>query len=172
LGCPDTESGVADGLGDVDPPSEVTASDAPDETVAEDDAEPAMDSADVPIDTPVKPPPDAPVVSIAPESPLTGDKLTAMVAEPPTGALQLRYSWEVDGASATLSQATVPSSETARGQTWQVSVVVVDGDTESPPGAAQVTVGNTPPVCGAATLTPAEPVAADVVTCGCRHLRM
>ena len=108
---------------------------------------------------------DAPAVTLKPAAPDTTADLTAEVSD--AGPAELRFSWTVDGADAAITTATVSADQTEKGQTWQVTVVAVSGERESPPGAAQVTIANAVPSCTAASLTPAAPTTLDPVVCSC-----
>ena len=102
----------------------------------------------------------APEVTIVPASPRTGDDLSAMVDE--EGAAEgstYAYAWTQDGTPrADLTSATVPASETAKGDVWEVIVTTVDGAT----AGAETTILNTAPAV-TLTLTPEAPTTVDAL---------
>lgn len=107
----------------------------------EDAAPPAPD---VPVADPdVLVPPAPPQMTISPAKPGVRDDLVA------TGATDLR--WTRDGAPVDAS-ATVPFQLTARGELWRVEGTVSNAAGESPPGAAEVLIGNTAPECSLPTI--------------------
>jgi hypothetical protein len=75
--------------------------------------------------------PTAPVIAIAPESPVEGDALTCSVvtasSDADGDALTYTYGWRVDGADAGLSGATLAADETAAGEVWSCVATVSDG---------------------------------------------
>jgi hypothetical protein len=97
-------------------------------------------------------------VVIGPKGPRTDDDLVATV----TGAgSTYQYSWFQDGnARADLAGATVPASETAKGETWKLEVT---SDTGSK-GTGQITVQNTPPVATSISISPEAPGSTDDIT--------
>ncbi len=112
-------------------------------------------------------PPDAPVVTLAPEAPTTVDDLVAQAEVPidPNGdEVTLAYAWFVDGsARADLKGATVPAAETTKGQSWVVEVTASDDKEASPVGTATVIIANSPPV-GTVEIIPALPTSAEGLT--------
>ena len=55
------------------------------------------------------------------------------------------YAWTRDGEALDWTEATVPASQTAHGETWEVTVTPTDGELAGEPVTASVTVGNTLP---------------------------
>jgi hypothetical protein len=95
-------------------------------------------------------PPEAPVVTITPASPSSGEALVCSVA---VGAFDLdgdpigyALSWDVDGASyggaitGVLAGDTVPGGVIEDGSTWTCAATPDDGVDVGPPGSASVTV--------------------------------
>jgi hypothetical protein len=90
--------------------------------------------------------PTAPVVSITPAAPLTTNDLAVVIdtqsTDPDNGPSPVSYSyeWSLNGnpVPAYSGLLTVPSADTANGQSWSVSVVATDGLASSPPGTAAV----------------------------------
>lgn len=106
--------------------------------------------------------PSAPVVSIGPGAPGTGDDLVATLTTPsvdPDGgpsAVTYTWAWTRDGNAAGpfTPDDTVPASATTAGETWAVTVTAWDGEDASAPATDSVTVGNTPPSLVDAVITP------------------
>lgn len=78
-------------------------------------------------------PPEPPVIAIDPEYPVTGDDLTVVVSVAASDAdddpLSTTYVWSKDGVVSTrYTTATVPASATTLEETWELYVVVDDGD--------------------------------------------
>jgi len=101
--------------------------------------------------------------SVSPALPSTDSTLTAVYTysdadgDPSTGTV-LR--WFRDGSEVTslLNTATVPATETARGQVWHFTVVPHDGiQVGNTFTASAVTIQNTPPVASNLVLSPANP---------------
>ncbi len=113
--------------------------------------------------------PTAPVVSIVPEAPQTDDAILAIMVTPSTDdegdAVAYSYAWARDGLDMGISSASVTASATAKGQVWTVSVAGSDGMSTGPTGAASVEILNTVPTVAAATVSPTEPAAHDILVC-------
>lgn len=109
-------------------------------------------------------PPSAPVVSILPENPTTGDDLTFQVDEAPVDpdgdSLTWFVAWFVDGVPATDWTDTVPSEATRKDSVWEVRATVSDGTYTSTTAFDVAVIGNTPPVADA-VIAPAIPVTLD-----------
>ncbi|MFT5582891.1 MAG: hypothetical protein ACI9VR_000468 [Cognaticolwellia sp.] len=109
--------------------------------------------------------PPTPGVAITPESPTTVDDLSIEVLEPVAGAdgqygggrgysqldpseYDAEVTWTMDGeAQSDFDGAqSIPSSATAKGQTWEVTVLNQAEETTSDTAVAQVTILNTPPL--------------------------
>ncbi|MFT4626352.1 MAG: arylsulfatase B [Myxococcota bacterium] len=88
------------------------------------------------------PPPDAPVVAIAPPTPDT----TADLIAGATASATVRWAWTVDGVDAGVEGSTVPAARTSRGETWTALAVATGPGGDSPPGTASVSIVNAPPV--------------------------
>lgn len=116
-----------------------------------------------------RPPEGSTQVTISPAAPTTSDALTATVSgaatDPDGQVVTYRYAWTRDGVPAQISQAQVPASATARGQTWQVRAVPSDGDHEGEVGEASVVIGNAPPTIKSATLLPSAVATDGTLTC-------
>ena len=108
-----------------------------------------------------------PVVDVSPEPAVTGDALTALIvtdALPGAGALiDYTYRWTRDGVPTEWTEATVPSGEVVDGEQWGVWVVGRSATEESSPATAFRTIGNAPPLLGAAL------VESDGETATCSH---
>jgi hypothetical protein len=109
--------------------------------------------------------PSAPVVSIGPDSPRTGDDLVATIDTPSSDAdgdtVTYRWAWKQNGAlREDLVSDTVPASETTKGENWEVIVTPNDGERDGDPGGAVVAILNTAPVVTVA-FNPETPVTGD-----------
>ena len=106
-------------------------------------------------------PPTAPGVSITPAAPVTGDDLTATISTPALdtdgpAAVTYTYAWTRDSVAAGpfVPPETVPASETAAAEVWEVTVTAFDGELTSAAATASVTVENTPPSITGVAITP------------------
>ena len=94
-------------------------------------------------------PPETPGVVLGPLDPTTAEDLIASVdpvTDPDGDEVPQVYRWfrdavEVEGQDSD----TLPSSETAKGETWMVRVYATDGDNDSESASAEVTVVNAVP---------------------------
>jgi hypothetical protein len=114
--------------------------------------------------------PSQPGVSLSPNPVRTADDLSVSIDTPsidPDGdAVTYTYAWYQDGALVGASTSAVLSaSETARGETWRVVVTPSDGMGDGPPGEAEVTIDNTPPVLASVTLSPDPAYDDETLTC-------
>lgn len=120
------------------------------------------------VDIEVLPEEGAPIVRILPQAPVTSDTLVAEVVDPMldpgNGALAVQWNW-FRGPQMVATGESLAASETKKGETWRVVGVVSNGVDETPPGVAQVTIGNSAPRCGEASFE-VDRVAKTLV-CGC-----
>ena len=111
--------------------------------------------------------PSAPLVSISPAEPGTGDDLMATLDTPSTDpdgdGLIYTWTWRVDGVDAGVDGETVSASATADDQTWEVEVFASDGDLASAIAIASVIVNDGPAVD--VSITPTDPDVTDTLTC-------
>jgi len=110
-------------------------------------------------------PPDGLQVSLSPTEPMTTDELVVSIdseaTDPNDDSVTYRYLWTRDGDVVTgQEQATLPSNQTEKGETWEVTVTPDDGKTLGPTATATVQIVNAPPTVEAA-LSPAEPLTDD-----------
>lgn len=102
--------------------------------------------------------PDAPVVAISPASPGSGDDLNLVVStaavDPDGDPLSYDILWERAGVAAWAGAATVPATETAKGEAWVVRVKAFDGRVYGPEASAAVTIGNGAPTVVSAVISP------------------
>ncbi len=110
-------------------------------------------------------PPGAPVVSIGPTEPGTDDDLVVVIDQPAEDededTVTYAYAWKQNGLPRTdLTGDTVPASQTAKGETWEVKVTANDGEADGEPASAGTTIVDTPPVV-TVTIEPWEPTTAD-----------
>ncbi len=105
-------------------------------------------------------PPVGPTVSIEPANPITTEDLQAILvgeASDPEGAeVEVLIDWFEEGepVNSLDGQLTVPADMTVRGVTWSVVVRAYDGNSYGAAEQDKVTIGNTPPTIGSATITP------------------
>ncbi len=114
--------------------------------------------------------PSTPVVVIEPEEPVSGEALVATITEaavdPEGDPISHRYDWYADGILySSTNSPTVPISVTLRGEYWEVQVYANDGYSDSTPGTATVTIGNSPPSLDSVTITPSGAGTDDDLTC-------
>lgn len=76
----------------------------------------------------------------------------ASVRHPPDVTPTFIWSWERDGVDAGITTGAVPSSDTLKDQTWEVTVFADLGSSTSDPVSAEIRIVNSPP-----TITPATP---------------
>jgi hypothetical protein len=110
--------------------------------------------------------PSAPTVSIGPVDPRTDDDLVAVVTggdDEQGDDVSFTYAWTQDGLPREdLTTATVPASETTKGEVWAVTVTPNDGQGDGEAGTASTTILNTAPVAEVA-FSPAAPTTDDDV---------
>lgn len=127
-----------------------------------------LESEPVTADADIENTPPTVAVTLEPAAPTAADALTARVtsADADGDDVDAPLAWSLDGVADPTwdGQTTVPSSALARGQRWSVRVVGDDGDAESEPATAEVTIADSPPTVTAATLAPATVREADTIT--------
>lgn len=120
------------------------------------------------LDADINDPPSIAGVTLAPADPLTGDGLVATpgaVSDPDGDTVTLTYGWRVDGVVAVgQTSATLPASETERGEVWEVTVTPNDGTIDGTPVTAMVIIGNTPPLVNTVTIAPTNPSRLDTLS--------
>lgn len=106
-------------------------------------------------------------VTIVPEAPTTEDRLELDVEtdDPDNEVVQKSYAWFVDGTAASIREERVPPTYTAKGQVWEVVVTPGDGEGDGEPARHSVTIGNSPPSVGGATVSPSAPDRTTVAEC-------
>jgi hypothetical protein len=105
--------------------------------------------------------PEAPAITLSPESPSTVDALFVEITAPATDAdgdtLEYHFVWSRDGeARDDLVAETVGSVFTRRGETWSVAVLAHDGLASGTQVEASVTIGNSLPTLSSVAITPSE----------------
>jgi cysteine-rich repeat protein len=113
---------------------------------------------------PVNNAPTAPVISLAPALPVTTDDLSVSIVVPASDDdgddVTYAYRWLKDGAVLDdLSADTVPAARTQKGETWTAVVLADDGEDQSLPAQASVTIGNALPTA-TVTFAPVAPTRA------------
>lgn len=114
--------------------------------------------------------PNAPVVSLAPDPPVTTDDLTATASgsvDPDgSGTVTYGFTWYDDGVlSGASTSAVFPASDTQKGHTYRAVATPGDGTGFGPSGEAAVTVVNSDPVLAGPTLSPPTATQGTVLTC-------
>jgi hypothetical protein len=124
-------------------------------TVSDPDEHEGSDTLEIIVNSP---PEATTVVEITPEKPTTQDALLAVVtvaaSDPDGDPVGYTFSWFVDDASAGIASATVPATETAAGEVWQVSAVPDDGYHHGTAAMAAVIIQNTLPTIAKAMVLP------------------
>ncbi len=98
-----------------------------------------------------------PVATIAlPATATTVDDLLAevTVTDADSDIVSYTVSWTVDGAPHSITDLTVSAAETHKGETWVVTVIPNDGETDGAPATAAVVIENTLPTIASVVLTP------------------
>ena len=115
--------------------------------------------------------PSAPVVSINPSSPISGDNLAVSLDVPsidPEGVqVTYAYEWRLGGqVQPSFTTSILPNTATVKGEQWTVHVLPSDGHTVGIAGVASVTIANTAPTMTGVNITPNVSVYNDsVLTC-------
>ena len=108
--------------------------------------------------------PTAPLLSIQPPEPATGDPLRFQVEQAPVDPdgdpLTWTILWSVDGQEAPEWSDSVPADATQKGQVWELRASVSDGQLHSEVNLAVVVIGNTEPTA-TVTLQPDTPTTLD-----------
>ena len=114
-------------------------------------------------------PPNQPSVTLSPNPVQTDDDITANVtglSDPDGNFVTARYEWYRDGVQTNNTSDIISSSQTSRGELWQVWVYPDDGFTEGVPTSAAILIGNTAPVVTAVSLSQTANVYNDsTITC-------
>lgn len=100
-------------------------------------------------------------ISVTPEEPTTSDIIEVVIDQAATDAqpndtVSYRYTWILDGERQGDSAASLPSSRTSKGQTWEVRVTPTDGVDEGESASAEFTIANALPTV-TLTTSPLEP---------------
>ena len=120
-------------------------------------------------------PPTEPMISIVPALPTTANDLTVLIDDPSVdpdsgpSVVTYTYEWLQDGfppLNAPFSPPSVaPSSQTARGQVWEVTVTASDGQATSAGVTASVTIINDVPSITSVAISPASGNEDTLFTC-------
>ncbi|MFH1464943.1 MAG: hypothetical protein ABIO70_11220 [Pseudomonadota bacterium] len=106
-------------------------------------------------------------ITLIPAEPTTSDELEVQIVsealDEDGDPVEYRYTWSQDGARrGDLASTSVTADETAKGETWSVTVTAFDGELEGPPAEASVTILNTAPSVTVA-LEPTAPESTDAL---------
>jgi hypothetical protein len=116
----------------------------------------------VPIDDRIS----APTIAIT-ERPTTLDAIAVTLVEPSVdaegGEVTYTYSWTRSDEATEVTSDAVPPSQTAKGQTWEVTVTPRVGDRVGPGASASTEVVNSPPVVGSVGFSTYRPRADEVL---------
>lgn len=116
-------------------------------------------------------PPLAPKVAIEPAQPTTGQGLSCRLLEDSKDddgdPVSYRYEWTRDGQKATAGAepSSLEPGRIRRGETWRCTAVASDGAQNSPPGWAEVKVGNGPPLAPRLRIGPRPARPGDQLAC-------
>lgn len=88
------------------------------------------------------------------EAPRTDDPIRLIVDEsdPDLDVVSLDYRWVINGSPATETDDNLPAERTSKGEVWEVIITPNDGEVDGEPVTLAVTIANTPPSVGAATI--------------------
>ena len=80
-------------------------------------------------------------------------------------ALEFAYNWTVENdPERAVEGATLSALDTQKGEVWTVAAIANDGEADSEPATASVSIENVAPVVDSVTLSPAEPYETDAIT--------
>ena len=106
--------------------------------------------------------PSAPALAIDPDPAYTASDLSVVITaasiDPEGHTISYAYDWTVDGVPSSVTSATVPASDTTRGQEWEVTVTPFDGFGLGTPASTSITIENSPPTVDSAPLLTPDPV--------------
>jgi hypothetical protein len=104
-------------------------------------------------------------VTLEPSAPLTSEDVVASVeaSDADEDAVDISYSWQLDGAETGYQEATLPASATARGDVWTLHVIPSDGEDEGEELLASVSIDNTAPSITSIILDETEVFEADTI---------
>lgn len=80
--------------------------------------------------------------------------VSAQASDPDDDDVTLAWSWTLDGTDADVDGPVLPAALTERGQVWQVQVVATDGEDDSDPATADISIANRAPTVQGLSLTP------------------
>ncbi|NOZ85830.1 MAG: VCBS repeat-containing protein [Deltaproteobacteria bacterium] len=107
--------------------------------------------------------PTAPIVTIEPRNPKTGDRLVAHIEKPSSDSdgdgISYEYHWFKSGNEQKdlKGRADVPPGRVVKGAMWSLEVIPNDGLAYGKPGKASVQIGNTSPSPPVIAITPQHP---------------
>ena len=107
--------------------------------------------------------PITPVIHLDPAEPYTDDDITVIVDSPADASAGFTYAWSRNGEAWSGDLATIPASQTTRGDLWSVEVRLLDAEAGGGAGKASAVVANTPPVVSSLRITPSSPETSDTL---------
>ena len=106
-------------------------------------------------------------VSVDNEAPLSDEDVTATATGTDADGddLEFAYTWTVEGDTEQLVEgATLLALETVKGQVWTVAAIAKDGESESEPATASVSIENALPVVESVAIDPSDPTESSTLT--------
>ncbi len=106
-------------------------------------------------------------VSVDNAAPLSDADVTASATgtDADSDSLEFAYFWSVGGDAARVVEgATLFAVETEKGEVWTVSAIAHDGEAESDPATASVSIENVAPVVESVAIEPADPKESSTLT--------
>jgi hypothetical protein len=97
-------------------------------------------------------------VSVDIAAPGSGDAVTASASATDLDGddVSLSFAWSVGSDGRQVEGATLPASETARGDVWTISATPNDGEDDGEPARVSVSIDNAAPVVESVSIAPAE----------------
>ena len=113
-------------------------------------------------------PPSEPSVILGPTPANTSSTLSCQASstDPDGQALSYTYLWYQGSVLTSYTNSSLPSTATAKNQTWTCMVTPDDGLTQGPTGSASITIDNSPPVITSTQILPGSSVSStETLTC-------
>ncbi|MGC6508152.1 MAG: fibrinogen-like YCDxxxxGGGW domain-containing protein [Myxococcota bacterium] len=114
-------------------------------------------------------PPTAPQLTVTPDPAITTDTLTVTASgsiDYDNDPISYIYSWSLNGIVSNASNsATLPSSATAKGDVWTITVTPVDPLAAGPSTSTDITIVNAPPSLSSVVVSPSAPNNRETLQC-------